>query len=270
LRPKGGSTFENLAHVIGTHIATGVHSALPRAFILEEDIVTIAAHLSTSDVNARESVLQQLDWDPEIDATAIGVTVKDAAVTLTGFIDSYSGKLAAERDAKLVLGVRAVANDIQVRPMLERTDADIAADVVTALNLTDAVPGVVQATVHHGHVSLTGTVQFLFQKDAAERAVRHLRGVRGVVSHIVLVPQSVQHDVRRHIAKALHRNAEVDARHITVEVSGQTATLSGTVGSLQQRESAEWAAAATNGISEVINHLTVRHTVNTGDADDFC
>ncbi len=228
------------------------------------------ASVSTTDIRTREDVLRQLNWDPEIDASAIGVTARDGAVTLTGFIDSYSGKLAAERDAKLVHGVRAVANDIQVRPMLDRTDADIAADTATALRVMDTVPEVVQAAVHHGHVSLTGTVQWLFQKQAAERAVRHVRGVRGVASHIVLIPQAVQHDVRRQIAKALHRNADLDARHIVVEVSGSTATLNGVVGSLQQQESAEWAAANTPGICEVVNQLTVRHSLNASDSDEIC
>jgi osmotically-inducible protein OsmY len=205
-----------------------------------------------------------------VDARAIGVTVHDGVVTLTGFIDSYVGKLAAERDAKHVRGVRAVANDIQVRPMIERTDTDIAVDVVTALRLTDMVPEAVQAAVHHGHVSLTGRVQWLFQRQAAERAVRHLRGVRGVANHIAVARPEVQHDVHRQIVKTLHRNADIDAGHIAVEVAGHTATLNGFVGSLQQRESAEWAAANTPGICEVVNHLTVRHSLHADDSDEIC
>jgi osmotically-inducible protein OsmY len=158
---------------------------------VEEGSIVTTTGLSTVDVRARDAVLRQLEWDPQIDASAIGVTVQDGAVTLTGFIDSYSAKFAAERDAKRVRGVRAVANDIQVRPMLDRTDADIAADAVAALRVTETVPEAVQAAVHHCHVALTGRVQWLFQKRAAELAVRYVRGVRGVANHITVAPQDV-------------------------------------------------------------------------------
>lgn len=224
--------------------------------------------LAIADTRARDSVLRELEWDPQVDASAVGVTVKDGAVTLTGFIDSYSAKLAAERDAKRVRGVRAVANDIQVRPMLERTDADIAADAATALRVVDTIPETVQAAVHHGHVSLTGRVQWRFQRDAAERTVRHLRGVRGVANHITVAARHVNHDVRRHIVKALHRAADLTAGGIVVDVSGQTATLTGVVGSVQQREAAHWAAANTPGVSEVVNQLSVRIPGNDSTTDD--
>lgn len=226
--------------------------------------------LSIADTRAREAVLRQLEWDPQVDASAVGVTVKDGAVTLTGYIDSYSGKLAIERDAKRVQGVRAVANEIQVRPMLERTDTDIAADAATALRVVDNVPDTVQAAVHHGHISLTGRVEWVFQREAAERAIRHLRGVRGVANHISVMPRAVQHDVRRQIVRALHRSADIAAGDIVVEVSGATATLSGVVNSLSQREAAEWAAANTPGISEVVNHLTVRTVPAAVDPDEIC
>jgi osmotically-inducible protein OsmY len=162
-----------------------------------------------------------------VDASAVGVVAKKGTVTLTGFIDSYSGKLAAERAAKRVHGVRAVANDVDVRLRLERTDPDIAQDAARALELRSTIPEGVQVVVHSGHVTLTSKVDWLFQKQTAENAVRHIRGVRGVLNHISVAPRAAVRDVRHRIVKALHQNADVDTRHITVTVSGDTATLTG-------------------------------------------
>jgi len=212
---------------------------------------------SSADLQLRDNVLWQLDWDPAVDAAGIGVSAIDGTVTLTGYIDTYAGKLAAERAAKQIRGVRAVANEIEVRPMLERTDTDIAADVVHALRLHDHVPQTVQATVRRGYVLLSGRVDFRFQKQAAEDAVRHVRGVRHIDNHIEISAKSVARDARKHIVKALHHNAVVDADHIDVDVAGSIATLSGTTGSLAQREAAEWAVAQTPGITEVDNRLVV-------------
>ena len=201
------------------------------------------ATLTEADVRLRDAVMMQLDWDPEVDASAVGVAAKNRTVTLSGFIDTYSGKLAAERAAKRVHGVRAVAKDIEVRLRLERTDADIAQDAARALGLRSMIPETVQAVVHHGHLTLTGKVEWLYEKESAEMAVRHIRGVRGVVNHITVVPKAVVGDALHRIGRALHQTADVDARHITVTVSGHTATLTGTVGTWLQRDSAERTAA---------------------------
>jgi osmotically-inducible protein OsmY len=201
--------------------------------------------------------MRQLDWDPEVDASAVGVAARNGTVTLTGYIDSYPGKLAAERAAKRVRGVRAVANDIEVRLKLERTDADIAADVVRALELRSTIPASVQAAVHNGYVTLTGTVSRMFQMRDAEKAVRHIRGVRHVLNHIAVAQQAVERDVRHRIVEALHRNANLDARHITVTVAGDTAVLTGSVGTWLQRESAERAAADAPGINRVDDRILV-------------
>jgi osmotically-inducible protein OsmY len=191
-------------------------------------------------------------------------------VTLTGFIDTYAGKLAAERAAKRVRGVRAVANDVEVRLRLERTDADIAADVARGLELSSAVPASVQAAVHHGHVTLTGKVDWPFQSRAAEKAVRHVRGVRHVLNHVTMAPRGVERDVRRRIVEALHRNANVDARHITVTTAGDKAILTGSVGSWLQRESAERAAADAPGITRVDNRIVVEPGRVEAMPDDIC
>lgn len=234
----------------GRLAASSRGSALLEAFMS-------TASLSDTDVRVRDAVMRQLDWDPEVDAGAVGVSAKKGAVTLTGYIDTYAGKLAAERAAKRVRGVRAVANDIQVRLKLERTDADIAADVVRMLDLRSTIPNNVQAAVHIGHVTLTGKVDWLFQKREAEKALRHVRGVRDVSNHISVAPRAVERDVKHRIVEALHRNANLDARHITVALSGDNAILTGSVGTWLQRESAERAAADAPGIAHVDNRIVV-------------
>ncbi len=226
-----------------------------------------AIGLTDTDISMKDAVMRQLEWDPEVDATAIGVTAKNGAVTLTGYINSYAGKLAAERAAKRVRGVRAVANDVEVRLKLERLDTDIAADVVRALELCATIPETVQAAVHHGHVTLTGKVDWMFEKRQAEKVVRHLRGVLDVTNYIAIAPQAAARDVRHRIVEALHRNANLDSRNITVSVSGDTALLTGTVGSWLQRESAERAACDAPGIARVDNRIAVE---SRGDLDELC
>jgi osmotically-inducible protein OsmY len=194
----------------------------------------ITATLTDADVRVRDAVVRQLDWDPEVDASAVGVAARNGTVTLTGFIDSYSGKLAAERAAKRVHGVRAVANDVDVRLRLDRTDPDIAQDAAHALGLRSTIPDGIQAVVHNGHVTLTGNVDWLFQKQSAENAVRHIRGVRSVLNHISVAPRAAVRDVRHRIVKALHQNADVDARHITVTVSGDRVVGYFELGAIQE------------------------------------
>lgn len=213
--------------------------------------------LSDTDIRVRDAVLRQLEWDPQVDASAIGVSAKNGAITLTGYIDSYAGKLMAERAAKRVRGVRAVANDVEVRLKLGRTDADIAADVARVVELRSTIPETVQATVHDAHVTLTGTVNWLFQSQDAERVVHHIRGVRSVQNYITVTPKTMVKDVRHRIVAALHRNASLDAQHIFVGVAGDTAVLNGTVGSWLQREAAEEAAAEAPGIARIDNRIVV-------------
>ena len=226
--------------------------------------------LTDTDVHVRDAVLRQLEWEPEVDASAIGVAARTGTVTLTGFIGDYSGKLAAERAAKRVRGVRAVANDIEVRLKLGRTDPDIAADVVRALELRSTVPNSVQAAVHSGHVTLTGRVDWQYQKRDAEKALRHIRGVRQVLNHITVSPRAVERDVRHRIAEALHRNANIDARHIDIAISGDKAVLTGKVATWLQRESAERAAADAPGIAHVDNRIVVQPRALAGGPDEIC
>jgi osmotically-inducible protein OsmY len=215
------------------------------------------ASLTHADLALRDGVLQQLAWDSQVDASGIGVAAHDGAVTLTGFIDSYAGKLAAERAAKRVRGVRAVANDIQVTLRIERSDAEIAGDIARALELRAALPDTVQAAVHNGHVTLTGSVRTLFHRSVAEKALRYVRGVKGVINRISVTPTAVTHDVQRHIVSALHREADIKARGISVVVDNGTVILSGQVRTWHERESAERAATHAPGIRHVDNRLTV-------------
>jgi osmotically-inducible protein OsmY len=215
------------------------------------------ATLTDLDVQVRDRVVHQLDWDPEVDASGIGVAARNGVVTLTGYIDTYSGKLAAERAAKRVRGVRGIANDIEVRLKLGRTDADIARDAVRALELRATVPATVQAVVHEGRVTLTGKAGWLYQARDAEKAVRHIAGVRGVFNHIEVAGGAVTRDVRHRIVQALHRTADLDARHVSISLHGGVATLSGSVSTWLQRETAERAAASAPGIIRVQNDIRV-------------
>ena len=227
--------------------------------------------LTARDIDTRDAVLRQLAWDPAMDAAAVGVSAREGAVTLTGFIDSYAGKLAAERAAKRVRGVRAVANDIQVRLRLARTDEEIAHDAARALALHVAIPKEVQATVHNGHVTLTGRVAWLFLRGVAELAVRPIAGVVAVVNRIDVVPDSAIRDVRHRITQALHEIADVNAKHVVVEVHGTEATLTGTVSSWAQRDAAQYAAEAAPGITVVHNLIDVRPAdFDTSDTREIC
>jgi osmotically-inducible protein OsmY len=215
------------------------------------------ATLSQADLKLRDGVFRQLQWDPEVDAGGIGVTADDGAVTLSGFIDTYAGKLAAERAAKRVRGVRAVANELEVRLRHQRADDEIARDAARALIMRTGLPDSIQAAVHHGHVTLTGHVPTLFQRVAAEVAIRHVKGIRGIANRITVTPVAAYRDVRHRIAEALHRIADVNARHIDVAVHGSTVTLTGQVTTWAQRDAAERAAAGAPGITAVDNLIEV-------------
>ena len=215
------------------------------------------ATLTGTDVHLRDAVTHQLEWDPEVNASGIGVSAHDGAVTLSGFIDTYAGKLAAERSAKRVRGVRAVANELQVRLKVARADDEIARDAARALALHGSLPDTIQASVREGHITLTGKVPWLFHKTSAEVTVRHLAGVVSVTNRIEVTPMASFRDVRKRITEALHRVADLNARHVNVEIKGSTAVLTGTVSTWGQRELAERAAAGAPGIAKVENLIEV-------------
>jgi osmotically-inducible protein OsmY len=159
-----------------------------------------------------------------------------------------------------------------VRVRFERTDPDIAEDAARVLALRGDVPEGVQAAVHRGHVALTGTVTWPFQKDAAEAAVRHVRGLHGIHNHIVVTPLAAGHDVEKRIIKAMHREADVDARRLTATVADGVVTLEGVVTTWLQRQSAERAAASAPGVARVVNRVVVEPAISRqpDDVDEFC
>lgn len=215
------------------------------------------ATLTATDLDVRKAVLTQLEWDPAVDAAGIGVATHEGAVTLTGFVNTYAAKLAAERAAKRVRGVRAVANDLVVKLIAGRTDTDIAADAATVLRLHGEIPETVQASVHQAHITLTGRVAWYYQSQFAEKAVRHIRGVKQVINNITISPPAGGRDLQRRIAQALYRNAGLDAKRIHVHVDNGVARLTGTATSWWQREAAARAAYDAPGITMVDNQVIV-------------
>ncbi len=213
-----------------------------------------------TDEQIQDDILEELKWDTRVRPNEIGVAVKDGIVTLTGWVDSYLKKMAAESAAHRVQGVKAVANDIEVRlpSSSERTDADLAAAVVNALKWDAFIPAdKIDVTVSKGWVTLKGEVEFGFQRRAAERAVQRLSGVKGVSNLITIKPLLSPTDLKQKIEKALVRNAETDARHITVEVQGSKVILYGTVRSYAEKQEAEDTVWSAPGVSEVDNRIVV-------------
>lgn len=213
-----------------------------------------------TDLELKKAVEAELNFEPSINAAEIGVAVKDGVVTLTGRVDSYWTKVAAERAAARVAGVKAIANDLEIRlpTSSERTDEDIARAAVNALEWDVLVPSdSIKVSVSKGWVTLEGEVDWHYQKDAAERAVRRLIGVRGVSNLIEVKPHVRPTQVKAQIEEALKRSAELDANRITVETDGDKVILRGTVRSWAEREEAERAAWRAPGVRSVDNRITV-------------
>jgi osmotically-inducible protein OsmY len=213
-----------------------------------------------TDRQLQQNVLSALDWDPSIDATDIGVTVDGGVVTLRGDVKTFAEKAAAERVTLHVYGVKAVANDVNVRAVGDgkRTDADVAAAAANALRWAAMVPkDRVTVTVTHGVVTLKGEVNWHFQREAATKAVRDLYGVLGVSNLITLKPHVKESDVQVKIEEALRRSAEIDARRINVRAMDGKVILSGNVRSASERREAGLAAWSAPGVRDVENNVVV-------------
>ena len=213
-----------------------------------------------TDEDIQRDVQEELKWDTRVRPNEIGVAVKDGIVTLTGRVDSYLKKIAAEEDAHRVPGVKAVVNDIEVRlpGSAERTDADLAKAALNALKWDAGIPtDKIDVTVSHGWVTLKGEVDYYFQKRDAEHAIERLSGVRGVTNLLTVKPQPTPQDLKSQIEKALVRNAETDASRITVDVQGSKVILRGTVSSYAEKKAAEETAWSAPGVTEVDNRIIV-------------
>ncbi len=213
-----------------------------------------------TDDEIKRDVEAELKWSPQINETDIAVKVNGGEVTLTGFTGTYYEKYQAEVVGRRVKGVAAIANDIQVKPASgSPTDPEIARAALTALKF--ALPFTseqIKPTVSQGRVSLEGSVEWQFQREEAESAVRHLSGVISVQNSIRLKPRVAAENIKHRIEDAFRRIAEVDAKHITVDANGSEVTLRGEVRSWSERDQAQQTAWSAPGVTHVNNGITVR------------
>ncbi|MGA7988036.1 MAG: BON domain-containing protein [Candidatus Dormiibacterota bacterium] len=216
--------------------------------------------MQTSDSTLQDEVMAELRWDSSTNAANIGVSAHDGAVTLTGHVASYPQRIAADKAARRIRGVVAVANELDVHlpASWQRDDTDIAEGLARALSESPLVdPGSVKATVTRAWVKLEGEVNWAYQRTTAERIARHVVGVLGITNAITLKARPTAHDVDREIRAALHRRADLDAHSIHVEVLGNVVTLTGNVSSLAEERAATSAAAAAPGVARVASRLRV-------------
>ncbi len=213
-----------------------------------------------NDIQIQQDVQQELKWEPFLNAAEIGVAVKNGVVTLSGIVDSYAKKTTAEKAAKRVAGVKALAEDIllSVSPREEKSDAEIAAAALTALKWNSAVRDEkVKIKVENGNVKLDGEVEWEYQRKDAKLAIENLEGVKSVLNLITLKPKIDPINIQNKINNAFHRSATLDSKKITVDVIGSTITLRGTVRSLAEKDDAEIVAWNAPGVLNVKSELLV-------------
>jgi osmotically-inducible protein OsmY len=216
--------------------------------------------MQRSDTDIHKDIVAEFHWEPSLRDDDIAVAVRDGVVTLAGFADSYADKWKAEHIASKIRGVKAIANDIEIKlpSASQRADPDIARAVVNALQWNISVPADrIKTKVEKGWVTLEGEADYNYQKEAAERAIRYLTGVKGITNLITVKQRATPADLKERIKEALQRSAQFDAERITVEVQGNKAILRGTVRSYAEMKEAERAALKAPGITEVENRLTV-------------
>lgn len=214
-----------------------------------------------SDATIKKDVLDELNWEPSIDATKVGVTVENGIVSLSGHVRSYAEKVAAEKASRRVAGVKALVDEIDVKlgTAYKRTDQDIAQSALNSLKWNTNVPHEkIQLKVEDGWITLEGDIDWNFQREAARNYIKNLAGVRGVTNLLkvkaVAQPESIKHQIR----SAFERNALIDADRVNVRIDGHKVFLSGVVQSLAERKQAERAAWSAPGVTEVEDNLMIK------------
>lgn len=213
-----------------------------------------------TDSQLQHDVMEELKYEPRVEHAHIGVTAKGGVVTLTGFVPTYTQKVMAEKTASRVRGVKAIAQDIEVRfPSDPKTsDAEIAQRILDVLQWDVTIPSDnIRVKVDHGWVTLTGTVDWQYERKAAARVAERISGVRGVVNNISVRITAAPSDVKERIMDAFKRSSTIDANAISVTVDGGTVKLSGTVHGWNERKIAENAVWAVPGVAKVEDHIVL-------------
>ncbi len=213
-----------------------------------------------SDKTLKHAVEEELDWEPSIDSEHIGVTVEDGVVTLSGHVSTYAEKFTAEKAAKRVKGVRAIAQEIEIRfPNDKKTSDDqIAKRALDIIAWDSTIPkDKVLVKVQNGFVTLSGEVDWFYQRDDAEHAVRKLAGIKGLSNEIRIKPKAYAYDIKERIETALKRNAEFEADSIKVSVLDGRVTLDGKVKAWYERDLAERTAWSAPGVVSVVDHINI-------------
>jgi len=211
----------------------------------------------TTSLELRQDVLDELEFEPSVNAAHVGVAVEKDVVTLTGYVECYAQKVAAIRAARRVKGVHGIADEIQVRFMDATADDEIARRALDVIKWDTALPDDLKVIVREGLITLSGTVNWQYQKAAAEKSIRNLKGVRGIINNIEIKPTARPENIKKRIEDALKRHAEIESRAIRVTIHDDTVVLEGEVDNWDERYAVEQAAWSAPGVRQVDDRLRI-------------